>query len=221
MIFGITIETILIILTVIGFVCLILGFSWIKILAILLGFVSGFLISNSLLNGVQGLDETWVIILSVLAGLILALFLFNFYIIVPFVLGVFLIYIAGAMLLSTLQIIGERYHFLLFGVLGILGGIAALIYKDYFMIIWTSIFGSFLITVSLGIMIFGEPSDIDFNLLDKTHENFVYLFKDNSLTLIIAFFVLLILGLLIQFLFTCHSQVFIKKMYKGKHRVAK
>jgi|GEM_PF-2031534 len=212
--FNYSIETILIVLAVVGAIFLFMGFNWIKLLALITGFLIGYYVTNAFLD----MEGVWLTVLSIVAGLILAYFMFNFHLVLVFIIGSGLVFLTCLAIMSSLSFQGEIYHYLLFGLLALLFGLTAFFVKDYSMIVWTSIFGSILTTLSLGLLFFKHSKSLNLKSIETLYEGIEVFVRENFVSLSIAFGVLLLLGLFVQFVFTCRSQLFIKRVYVGKHR---
>lgn len=218
MILGLNIITIFLILSVFGVFSLFFGYSLVRFFALMLGFMVGFIASYILLPNIALLTQMWILILSVLIGIIISLIMFKLHLIVPFILGVISIYVLGVSFLTVLPIDGYSYYYIFIGVIAILGGLAGIVLKDCLLILWSSLFGAVVLSLTAGLFYFSDLSSLDITSYVSANNALVIALQSEPRFLFGLFLLLFVLGLIVQIYITSKSQVFLKKFYFGKHR---
>ena len=201
-------------LIVVGAVFILFGFYAIKPLASLVGFLIGYLFALRYLP----LESPVLNTVAVLAGLIVAAFFFTAHLTLPFLIGSAFTYCISFAFVLYYSFPAEVYHYILFISLSLLIGLTTFVAKDYFIIIWTSLFGAVLLTFCCCLLfnpgteafVFDKPVPVFSRLIDMAEQN--------GSAMLIALLSLFCVGLLVQFFMTSSAQVFIRKRYIGKHR---
>ncbi len=201
-------------LVAVGAVFLLFGFYSVKPLASLVGFLIGYVLAARFLP----LQPPVLTTVAVLAGLTVAALFFTAHLALPFLIGAALTFGFSYAAILYYAFPAEVYHYILFLSLALLIGLTTFVAKDYFIIIWTALFGAVLLSFCGGMLFNLGPQTFVFDKPEPVFMRIIDMIEQNPSAMLISFLALFCLGLLVQFFMTNSSQMFIRKRYIGKHR---
>ena len=211
--FDFTFNILYILTTFYAMALLFMGYNWIKILSLIFGMFVGYAaVVRSL-----PLDGFTLTAVASCMGVGFGFILFKYRNLMPLMISVgFVFFITG--LIQTAQNTIHPLHMqIIYLVVGLAIGSSVFLARDFFLVIWTSLLGSFLFVISLGFLSFGGNTPIIFTTGNELNHRILDIFGQNTLYHAVMFLMVLIMGLMIQFVWTAKFQLFVKRRYKGRH----
>jgi|GEM_PF-3889171 len=211
--FNFTFNMLYILATFYAMALLFMGYNWIKILSLIFGMCMGYAAvvrAFPLTGAVQNAVASGV-------GVGFGFILFKYRNLMPLMVSVGLIFFVTGLIQTYQGHLHPLYMQAIYLVVGLAIGSSVFLARDYFLVIWTALFGAILFVISLGFLSFGGYSPIMFASRIGFHLRIIEIFGKNLLYHIVMLTMVFVMGLVVQFTWTAKFQMFVKRKYKGKH----
>jgi len=211
--FNFTFNILYVLTTFYAMALLFMGFNWIKILSLIFGMFMGYAAVVRTLP-LTGFTLTAV---AACAGVGFGFILFKYRNLMPLMISVGIVFFIAGLVQTSQSATHPLYMQAIYLAIGLAIGSSVFIARDYFLVIWTSLLGAILFVISLGFLSFGGDTPIAFSSNNDLYHRIIDIFGKNTLYHAVMFMMVLVMGLVVQFVWTAKFQLFVKKKYKGKH----
>lgn len=211
--FDFTFNILYILTTFYAMALLFMGYNWIKILSLIFGMLMGY---AAVVRAVPLTGFTQTVAASCM-GVGFGFILFKYRNLMPLMVSVGIVFFITGLIQTAQGALHPLYMQIIYLAVGLAIGSSVFLARDYFLVIWTSVLGAILFVVSLGFLSFGGDVPITFSSTQQLNLRIIEIFGQNTLYHAVMLVMVLIMGLVVQFVWTAKFQLFVKKRYKGKH----
>ncbi len=211
--FNFTFNILYVLTTFYAMALLFMGYNWIKVLSLIFGMFMGYAAVVRTLP-ITGFSLTAI---AACVGVGFGFILFRYRNLMPLMISVGFVFFITGLIQTSQNTVHPLYMQAIYLGIGLAIGSSVFIARDYFLVIWTSLLGAVLFVISLGFLSFGGDTPIVFASNTDLHHRILEIFGKNTLYHAVMFVMVLMMGLVVQFVWTAKFQLFVKKKYKGKH----